>query len=67
MRVRTEAEIARRAVVMRRFLRAVPRRQCIEVSLFWLGAYGLVCGAMAMVLSLPLLISFAQWTVTRAH
>ena len=67
MRVRTEQQVARRAMVIRRFLRSVPRRQCIEVSLFWLGAYGLVAGLVGAVVSLPWLCAFAQWSVTHSR
>lgn len=67
MRVRTQEQVVRRAMIIRRFLRSVPRRQCIEVSLFWLGWYGCLMAVVGVAVSLPLVMGFAEWAVTRPH
>lgn len=67
MRVRTAERVARRAMVVRRFLRAVPSRQCIEVSLLWLVGFGFLSGLAALGLSVPLVFSMVQWALTHSR
>jgi hypothetical protein len=60
MRVRTAEQVARRAVLTRRLLRAVPRGWRIEVSLFWLGAYGLVMALVGSVVAVNVFSAVVQ-------
>ncbi|KVN40164.1 hypothetical protein WT12_29455 [Burkholderia territorii] len=67
MRVRTEAEVARRAVILRRFLRSVPTYRGIKVSLWWLGVYGFVMALIGSAVAANWCLAFAEWSVHGGH